>query len=96
MVLEYPEQAETARMLFKRGFRHFCWQNDLNTVCLLSQSDQQLDCALDLMRRLPPQQIEKNLSDLIDLVCAVFPWFHLGLWLLVAFVCPSPCRTQNT
>uniref|UniRef100_A0ACB8EE68 Uncharacterized protein n=1 Tax=Sphaerodactylus townsendi TaxID=933632 RepID=A0ACB8EE68_9SAUR len=34
----------------------------------LSESDQQLDCALDLMRRLPPQQIEKNLSDLIDLV----------------------------
>ena len=32
------------------------------------QSDQQLDCSLDLMRRLPPQQIEKNLSDLIDLV----------------------------
>ncbi|RDD40515.1 F-actin-capping protein subunit beta isoforms 1 and 2 [Trichoplax sp. H2] len=31
-------------------------------------SDQQLDCALDLMRRLPPQQIEKNLMDLIDLV----------------------------
>lgn len=29
--------------------------------------DQQLDCALDLMRRLPPQLIEKNLSDLIDL-----------------------------
>ncbi|KAI5692642.1 F-actin-capping protein subunit beta isoform X2 [Diaphorina citri] len=28
----------------------------------------QMDCALDLMRRLPPQQIEKNLSDLIDLV----------------------------
>lgn len=35
---------------------------------LFLQSDQQLDCALDLMRRLPPQQIEKNLSDLIDLV----------------------------
>ncbi|XP_072465210.1 F-actin-capping protein subunit beta isoform X1 [Notamacropus eugenii] len=34
----------------------------------LGKSDQQLDCALDLMRRLPPQQIEKNLSDLIDLV----------------------------
>lgn len=34
------------------------------------QNDQQLDCALDLMRRLPPQQIEKNLSDLIDLVSA--------------------------
>lgn len=27
-----------------------------------------MDCALDLMRRLPPQQIEKNLIDLIDLV----------------------------
>ena len=27
-----------------------------------------MDCALDIMRRLPPQQIEKNLSDLIDLV----------------------------
>ena len=35
---------------------------------LLFQTEQQLDCALDLMRRLPPQQIEKNLSDLIDLV----------------------------
>ncbi|XP_065174619.1 F-actin-capping protein subunit beta-like [Sycon ciliatum] len=33
-----------------------------------ADQDQQLDCALDLMRRLPPQQIEKNLSDLIDLV----------------------------
>ncbi|XP_055340176.1 F-actin-capping protein subunit beta-like [Paramacrobiotus metropolitanus] len=31
-------------------------------------TDQQLDCALDLMRRLPPQQVEKNLTDLIDLV----------------------------
>ncbi|CAG0919326.1 unnamed protein product [Notodromas monacha] len=30
--------------------------------------DQQLDCALDLMRRLPPQKIVKNLSDLIDIV----------------------------
>ncbi|KAM3718581.1 F-actin-capping protein subunit beta [Dirofilaria immitis] len=29
--------------------------------------DQQLDCALDLMRRLPPQQVERNLNDLIDL-----------------------------
>ncbi|VDK19187.1 unnamed protein product [Anisakis simplex] len=26
-----------------------------------------LDCGLDLMRRLPPQQVEKNLNDLIDL-----------------------------
>ncbi|EDQ86776.1 uncharacterized protein MONBRDRAFT_33636 [Monosiga brevicollis MX1] len=31
-------------------------------------SDQQLDCALDLMRRLPPQKIEENLTGLIDLV----------------------------
>ncbi|XP_077998897.1 F-actin-capping protein subunit beta-like [Glandiceps talaboti] len=31
-------------------------------------TERQLDCALDLMRRLPPQQIEKNLSDLIDIV----------------------------
>lgn len=31
-------------------------------------TEQQLDCALDMMRRLPPQQIQKNLTDLIDLV----------------------------
>ncbi|CAB0031977.1 unnamed protein product [Trichogramma brassicae] len=31
-------------------------------------TEQQMDCALDLMRRLPPQHIEKNLNDLIDLV----------------------------
>ena len=44
-------------------------------VCISDQirrsdtmTELQLDCALDLMRRLPPQQIEKNLSDLIDLV----------------------------
>ncbi|CAK9295877.1 unnamed protein product [Gordionus sp. m RMFG-2023] len=30
--------------------------------------DRKLESALDLMRRLPPQQVEKNLSDLIDLV----------------------------
>ena len=43
--------------------------SSLNSLiaCLL-QTEKQLDCALDLMRRLPPQQIEKNLSDLIDLV----------------------------
>lgn len=34
----------------------------------MASQEQQLDCALDLMRRLPPQDIEKNLSDLIDLV----------------------------
>lgn len=27
----------------------------------------QLDCALDLMRRLPPAQIEENLAGLLDL-----------------------------
>ncbi len=31
-------------------------------------NSQKLDFALDLMRRLPPQQIEKNLTNLIDLV----------------------------
>ena len=31
-------------------------------------TSQKLDFALDLMRRLPPQQIEKNLTNLIDLV----------------------------
>lgn len=40
----------------------------INVNLFLFQSEQQMDCALDLMRRLPPQQIEKNLSDLIDLV----------------------------
>lgn len=34
----------------------------------MSNMNDQLDHALDLMRRLPPQQIEKNLCDLIDLV----------------------------
>lgn len=43
--------------------------NHQNVV--IFQNDQQLDCALDLMRRLPPQQIEKNLSDLIDLVSKI-------------------------
>ena len=47
------------------------WMHDCVAICLL-QTEQQLDCALDLMRRLPPQQIEKNLSDLIDLVSAIF------------------------
>lgn len=39
----------------------------LNSV-IYFQTEKQMDCALDLMRRLPPQHIEKNLSDLIDLV----------------------------
>ncbi|XP_006608634.1 F-actin-capping protein subunit beta isoform X1 [Apis dorsata] len=37
-------------------------------IARIKKTEQQMDCALDLMRRLPPQQIEKNLSDLIDLV----------------------------
>lgn len=45
------------------------------------QTEQQLDCALDLMRRLPPQQIEKNLSDLIDLVSYRFYVFTLSRFL---------------
>lgn len=50
------------------------WLHNCVVMCLL-QTEQQLDRALDLMRRLPPQQIEKNLSDLIDLVSAIlFSW----------------------
>ena len=41
----------------------------------------QLDCALDLMRRLPPQQIEKNLSDLIDLVPDLCESTASSLWI---------------
>ena len=39
-------------------------------VCRYRQADMAdpLDCALDLMRRLPPSQTEENLSGLIDLV----------------------------
>lgn len=32
------------------------------------QNDVQLDAALDLMRRLPPQRIDQSLNDLVDLV----------------------------
>jgi F-actin capping protein, beta subunit. len=35
---------------------------------MLSEQDHQLDCALDLMRRLPPHHVERNLSNLIDIV----------------------------
>lgn len=66
MVSAYPEQASGGRKSFAGAL-----SVAVNTYMLFSvppQSDQQLDCALDLMRRLPPQQIEKNLSDLIDLV----------------------------
>ena len=45
-----------------------------------ASQEQQLDCALDLMRRLPPQQIEKNLSDLIDLVSQSCTQTHACLY----------------
>jgi len=49
---------------------------------------------LDLMRRLPPQQIEKNLSDLIDLVRAVlfrpFPIRYHGTWGSYVLPLPAP------
>ena len=52
-----------------QGVRRTPWSISVYKMLLmLLQGDQQLDCALDLMRRLPPQQIEKNLGDLIDLV----------------------------
>ena len=35
---------------------------------LQADLDQQLDAALELMRRLPPQKCETNLSDIIDMV----------------------------
>ena len=34
----------------------------------MANPDHQLDCALDLMRRLPPQTVERDLSNLIELV----------------------------
>nr|ACM09370.1 F-actin-capping protein subunit beta [Salmo salar] len=33
----------------------------------MSKQNKRLDCCLDLMRRMPPQNVEKNLSDLIQL-----------------------------
>ena len=57
------------------------------TVIILFQAEQQLDCALDLMRRLPPQQIEKNLSDLIDVV-SLIP----GVIKLFNVLCPASLR----
>ena len=42
--------------------------------CNELQTDAQLDCALDLMRRLPPQHTEENLAGLVDLVCMMVEW----------------------
>lgn len=46
---------------------HYWYYYSATNFCLF-QMNEQLDCALDLMRRLPPQQITKNLCDLVDLV----------------------------
>ena len=58
--------------------KRFSTLQDLNKKYLITQQnhvyvfqadlDQQLDAALELMRRLPPQKSERNLSDIIDLV----------------------------
>ena len=49
---------------------------------LLFKTERQLDYALDLMRRLPPQQIEMNLSNLIDMVsmCTVLSAMFVHLY----------------
>ena len=44
------------------------WAPHLLRALSARQTEAQLDCALDLMRRLPPQKIEENLAGLIDLV----------------------------
>ena len=55
-------------------------------VLFYFQTEQQLDCALDLMRRLPPQQIEKNLSDLIDLVKYTCMHTHTHTMMMIALI----------
>ena len=68
---------------------------------MLFQSEHQLDSALDLMRRLPPQQIEKNLADLIDLVsdydvhCALNSGSHLLRQVLVDLADPIHLVKEN-
>lgn len=54
---------------FHSAYKNYSQISSLSSLyTFVQQMEQQLDCALDLMRRLPPQQIERNLSDLIDLV----------------------------
>lgn len=86
--LLYQESASVAVCVCVRMWCVTCANCDRG-MFLFPQSDQQLDCALDLMRRLPPQQIEKNLSDLIDLVsigCSdrvmaeSWVWQRTGMW----------------
>lgn len=60
-----PFIKDMIRLTNSLGYRIFKIKSNL---ILMLKTEQQMDCALDLMRRLPPQQIEKNLSDLIDLV----------------------------
>lgn len=79
-------------------YSHFCssvpllfWLNlKLHPSFLYLQTERQLDCALDLMRRLPPQQIEKNLSDLIDLVSV--QWSVLKPEQFASLWCSLSCR----
>ncbi|CAM4780021.1 unnamed protein product [Rotaria magnacalcarata] len=58
------KEAAERNILPRLGLGDTMTSNTTTNVSIESQ----LDCALDLMRRLPPQQVEKNLSDLIDLV----------------------------
>lgn len=59
----HPQGSQVPKILRKR--------NQQKQLFSFRQSELQMDCALDLMRRLPPQQIEKNLIDLIDLAPAL-------------------------
>uniref|UniRef100_A0A8B9LAE5 F-actin-capping protein subunit beta n=2 Tax=Astyanax mexicanus TaxID=7994 RepID=A0A8B9LAE5_ASTMX len=59
---------DSRRKAASRAAGTACSSSPRPSLGAAKMNDQQLDCALDLMRRLPPQQIEKNLSDLIDLV----------------------------
>jgi hypothetical protein len=72
-VLRTPLQPEVRKVSSLLYYYYF--SDTLVVMCFVSfdrtmQSEAQLDCALDLMRRLPPQKIEENLSGLIDLVSA--------------------------
>ena len=49
---------------FRLIFLLFLFIHD--ATCAYMQADP-LDCALDLMRRLPPQKVEQNLSGLLEL-----------------------------
>ena len=65
IIVRGARQDDTKTTIMLRNWWHTLQKR---ASCSSRMTEQQLDCALDLMRRLPPQQIEKNLSDLIDLV----------------------------